>query len=1387
MTDHHAPASPLSFVSSTFNYDPQSPPSKSSAHSPVIRADQQLQKSHSDHQSATQSFIHQYYNRTTPYQPSMAAVYASSDSNPLQIIDSNTPRSTNNSDNRNAGLFSSYSNASSNALSSFSNASTNALSTFSYASSDAASTTPSTPPTLHAAPAQANKSPSSYPLATALQQFNPENIPQDLIPVFSLIHAHGLKSYMEGYIWKRIAINPDGKVATGPDSRRQQYFASLIGSLMTLWSVESDDFSKSQSDKIDPVKAAPQYINISDCHVEWHQAVDPHELLGSDADNDLPCDSVIVLNTGGCNRILIQAAGDYAQRQRLGHRWMAAIRLSTFEITHLHEMLTGTMFQRTPPFLQSLQTKKRSSGITNLITRAGRVEGYLMARIMGTSQWTKYWVVINRKGDKKAATFAQIQFFAEKKAKKPSLIMTGVLSAYMVYPGKASLVDMATLFRVVGDISGAQIANQPCNHVLLTASSTADMARWLVGIFDAFRLYGRDPTAKEHPQALNFNSRDPKSLFFGFPVGYYRDRLFLETNMIDDSDAVFEEHGSRRLITERLAAKVEDMLARGLIDEYEPPGSPSSEQGDEKLYLDRRRANSEPLLQSPNPNKVTSTPTTDENKGTQTGDTPPLVDTGSTEMPTLPSLPDSHWENSTVNSPVADKVQDGQGNGLESGSCSARSTMTTSDTSGSSAPRQSFNTECSTVSTVSNPCTPMSEARKVPLQPKTPSVTSPMIPEAPSNSPSSKNATPEKLIRDATEGTISPSSVLATPPRHEGSAGSANDFLATPPHYAGSASPANSVMVTPPRHEGLESPENNKTDESEDLNLLSTKDVSESLEYANEDVLLALQAVQMLSISNEQQSLPNSDTANPEESVIHFRGRKFIPRKVISVDSDSESESRHAVKEGASKIPTKSSNESLKKRAQRSSAGSKSPPRSARKQYPKAKTPRRVFESSGESGDELDVGGSARLSSSGEDWSDEDLFKAKGKGREQTRRPLPPKVAQAKKAVVPGRYDVVGSNAMTTNVQLADHFVMDSSRPQSSSVAEIVDMYEKPRRYSYDQLSSTEAPNLRQQDTQVNLSKPRPLFARRDGSSNGSNRSSMHSQASFVAPYPQIHQATYGAGPGSSISQRPARASPHGSPQLQALANPYVGSATASQAQRGGSYMPDNVHFRPSAKAMEFHARETGGPLIQMRPKPGPPSAGLVGAISARERQREQLRYTSPQSSAAEQAAREREVQFEMEKQRYLEIQRIQAAGLMPMMPGGQIPIPSVMPGATLPPVSPPLMQTMNRQPMSPFLYMDPQQAQVQDPQTQAMMIAFMQYQQAQIAQQQAQNWQVLQVAHGQQPVDPMVAAAAAAAAANPMMNPYMYMGFPPQAQVAATNAPTNVQTIPAVTGQNGP
>ena len=165
-----------------------------------------------------------------------------------------------------------------------------------------------------------------------------------------------------------------------------------------------------------------------------------------------------------------------------------------------------------------------------------RTEDWARVRFGAGTPWRRCWCVIEppdekeyqktHKSSKKRSAYdkprvlkGDIKFYDSKKVKKASPIatITDAYSAYAIYPQSKPLIDQSTLVKVEGRIT---IHSQPESktegfvfvmpevHPAVTGFEM--MLRWLFPVYDVFNLYGR-------PSRLIADTLDTRGLMFAMP------------------------------------------------------------------------------------------------------------------------------------------------------------------------------------------------------------------------------------------------------------------------------------------------------------------------------------------------------------------------------------------------------------------------------------------------------------------------------------------------------------------------------------------------------------------------------------------------------------------------------------------------------------------------------------------------------------------------------------------------------------------------------------------------------------------------------------------------------------------------------------------------------
>ncbi|SJX64193.1 uncharacterized protein SRS1_14848 [Sporisorium reilianum f. sp. reilianum] len=456
---------------------------------------------------------------------------------------------------------------------------------------------------------------------------------QDLRSALSLQESQQKKLYMEGYLLKRDDLGTDGKPLHVADEKRRwsECFVQLSGTVLSLWNVEQMQDAARRGTEVPPT-----YINITDSFVDFIGLLieDPKLIPGSRGRYH----HAFAINSAGNNRTIFcfrdpppfppesleqWLAPEHRHKPEhrtvigwlnLGHRhlqaWINAIRLASWEKVRLEEIYTGALIRArlgavgspgnsTPDGIKDPSSVNAAEMSIKSPLVKGKMEGWVKARFMGSTEWKKVWMVLTdhkpdesefgkkkfwklgSSGDRSSvmsisgvSTAAPgapsndgkdlppppgsngapgvASFFESKKDKKPFATLIYAAHAFAVYPSRPELVEGSSLFKIEGVFPSSSVLSathrvRTTGWVMLmpeldTAGSkgaNAEMMKWLIAFMDSFKLYGR-------PDTLVWEARDPVSPFFAYPIGPFKDRLFLDRELAEFLEIAREDHLTTR-------------------------------------------------------------------------------------------------------------------------------------------------------------------------------------------------------------------------------------------------------------------------------------------------------------------------------------------------------------------------------------------------------------------------------------------------------------------------------------------------------------------------------------------------------------------------------------------------------------------------------------------------------------------------------------------------------------------------------------------------------------------------------------------------------------------------------------------------------------------------
>ncbi|ODQ81688.1 hypothetical protein BABINDRAFT_159945 [Babjeviella inositovora NRRL Y-12698] len=239
----------------------------------------------------------------------------------------------------------------------------------------------------------------------------PSDVPEQLIPIVTLMNAQQIRVYREGKfqipVGKFSSPNPAGSfnAASWTDVRGQ-----LCGNELTIWPL-----SQNLSD--DSV-----YINIIDAHV---QAI-PNELK-------------IVVSTD----LFASYSMKFSTAKRF-ESWLAAFKLSQFEYISLNEAFTATVVAWKGLGL---------SDISYLLNSKHGARDWVDIRLPHLlSKWVKCYMVISDSPNKKKS--GRVELYASDKISKKNLVahVENAFAIFNVYPQTHKVVDENGMLKLHGGI-----------------------------------------------------------------------------------------------------------------------------------------------------------------------------------------------------------------------------------------------------------------------------------------------------------------------------------------------------------------------------------------------------------------------------------------------------------------------------------------------------------------------------------------------------------------------------------------------------------------------------------------------------------------------------------------------------------------------------------------------------------------------------------------------------------------------------------------------------------------------------------------------------------------------------------------------------------------------
>ena len=277
---------------------------------------------------------------------------------------------------------------------------------------------------------------------------------------------------------------------------------------------------------------------------------------------------VLSIRTAGKNRYLLHFSS-------LNHLtfWAAAIRSTIFENTMLQESYTGALIAGKGRTLNNIMTILERTRF--------KYEDWVRVRVSPGTPWRRCWCVITPPDEKEAKKLRRAQkknkkssydrsavvvkgtvkFYETKKTKKTKPLVTvfDAYAAFAIYPQARPLIEQSTLVKIEGQIT---IHTQPektresfvfvLPELHPGVSGLEIMLRFLFPVFDTFHLYGR-------PTRLLADRVSTRSLMFAMPLGKkvaYLDNLDVGTLIHTEGSHTWSEEEWRRRMKEVAARRM---------------------------------------------------------------------------------------------------------------------------------------------------------------------------------------------------------------------------------------------------------------------------------------------------------------------------------------------------------------------------------------------------------------------------------------------------------------------------------------------------------------------------------------------------------------------------------------------------------------------------------------------------------------------------------------------------------------------------------------------------------------------------------------------------------------------------------------------------------------
>ncbi|ATZ46369.1 hypothetical protein BCIN_01g09780 [Botrytis cinerea B05.10] len=409
-------------------------------------------------------------------------------------------------------------------------------------------------------PTRTRERASSRPISMAqtfqppLMDVNQDTLPE-LQPIFTFLNSHSNKLYQEGYFLKLDDQNIHGKA--NADRTWTECFAQLVGTILSLWDAAELDAAGQDGEVL------PKFINLTDASIKMIES------LPTRSPTEAPLQNVLSISTAGKNRYLLHFNSHHSLVQWTAGIRLCMYEHATLQEAYTGALIAGKgkLLNNIKPIME----RSRVQTADWARVRFGAGTPWRRCWCVITPPDEKEVQRLQKQSQKKRSAYdrsrppilkGDIKFYDSKRTKKvrPIATINDSYSAFAIYPQSKPLIDASTLVKVEGSItihSNPPLTSEGFVFVMPevhpAVSGFEMMLRWLFPVYDTFGLYGR-------PGRLIAETNDTRSLMFAMPE--HRRYGYLETL---DVSGLISEQGSANWLESEWRGRMKDLTAKRMV------------------------------------------------------------------------------------------------------------------------------------------------------------------------------------------------------------------------------------------------------------------------------------------------------------------------------------------------------------------------------------------------------------------------------------------------------------------------------------------------------------------------------------------------------------------------------------------------------------------------------------------------------------------------------------------------------------------------------------------------------------------------------------------------------------------------------------------------------